>query len=50
MALKQKRWMKSVIETSKSDMPALPWSRTTRQAKASRAPSGATTKPTRRAS
>ncbi|WP_319825615.1 hypothetical protein [Thalassovita sp.] len=30
MARKQKRWMKSVIETSKSDMPALPWSRAKR--------------------
>ncbi len=24
---KQKRWMKSAIATSKSDLPALPWAR-----------------------
>jgi len=35
MARKQKRWMKSVIETSKSDMPAMPWARAKRSAKAS---------------
>jgi hypothetical protein len=34
MARTQKRWMKSVIATSKSDMPAMPW---TRQAKAAKA-------------
>ena len=33
MARKQKRWMKSVIETSKSDMPAMPWARKTRALK-----------------
>lgn len=33
MARKQKRWMKSVIETSKSDMPAMPWARKTRPSK-----------------
>lgn len=27
MARKQKRWMKSIIETSKSEMPAMPWAR-----------------------
>ncbi|MGH1357103.1 MAG: hypothetical protein ACRBBS_18825 [Thalassovita sp.] len=33
MARTQKRWMKSVIETSKSDMPALPWARPAKTAK-----------------
>lgn len=34
MARKQKRWMKSVIEASKSEMPALPWTRKARAEKA----------------
>jgi hypothetical protein len=34
MARTQKRWMKSVIETSKSQMPALPWARRVQAAKA----------------
>ncbi|WP_420569392.1 hypothetical protein [Thalassovita sp.] len=34
MARTQKRWMKSVIETSKSEMPALPWARQSKAAKA----------------
>ncbi|SEP81231.1 hypothetical protein [Thalassovita taeanensis] len=28
---KQKRWMKSAIETSKAEMPALPWARGNRR-------------------
>lgn len=33
MARQQKRWMKSVIETSKSEMPAMPWARRAAAAK-----------------
>lgn len=44
MARPQKRWMKSVIETSKSDMPAMPWARNRKAAKptqtAGRTPKG----------
>lgn len=46
MARKQKRWMKSVIATSKSDMPALPWARQSRVARAAKA---ASPQPKRRA-
>ena len=35
MARKQKRWMKSVVETSKTDMPAMPWARSQKPAKRS---------------
>ncbi|MGR1581839.1 hypothetical protein ACSSNL_10275 [Thalassobius sp. S69A] len=38
MARKQKRWMKSVIETSKSDMPAMPWARKAQNSKATSKP------------
>lgn len=33
MARKQKRWMKSVIEASKSEMPPMPWARKSAVAK-----------------
>ena len=29
---KQQRWIKSIVDTSKAEMPALPWARGTRRA------------------
>ncbi|MEC8041382.1 MAG: hypothetical protein VX083_17260 [Pseudomonadota bacterium] len=35
---RQKRWMKSVIETSKTDLPAMPWAARKLAVKPSKAP------------